>query len=96
VRAGGGLSWRSVAAVARRPSLWGTALRQVAVLAEPGWWRRRPYLPLPAPEYLRFRLQTAYGGDGERAPEPADVVTYLRWCRSARRNWGSAHYRFPP
>ena len=74
----------AVAAVARRPSLWGTALRQAGVLAEPGWWRRPPFLPLPAPGYLRFRLQTAYGGAGDRAPEPADLVTYLRWCRSVR------------
>jgi hypothetical protein len=71
-------------AVARHPPLWATAVRQAAVLAAPGWWRRRPFLPLPAPDYLRFRIQTAYGGAGDRAPEPADVVTYLRWCRAQR------------
>jgi hypothetical protein len=71
----------AVAAVGRHPSLWLTGARQALVLAAPGWWRRRPYLPLPAPAYLRFRLQTAYGGDGDRAPDPADLVTYLRWCR---------------
>jgi hypothetical protein len=70
-----------VRAVGRHPSLWPTAARQVAVLAAPGWWRRWPFLPLPTPEYLRFRSQTAYGGAGERPPEPADLVTYLRWCR---------------
>jgi hypothetical protein len=70
-----------VGAVARHPSLWRTGVRQALVLAAPGWWRRRPFLPLPPAAYLRFRLQTAYGGDGDRAPEPADVVTYLRWCR---------------
>jgi len=74
----------AVAAVARHPSLWVTGVRQALVLAAPGWWRRRPFLPLPAPEYLRFRLQTAYGGDGERAPDPDDLVTYLRWCRDLR------------
>ena len=73
---------RAAVAVARHPGLWGTAARQVRVLAAPGWWRRRPFLPLPAPDYLRFRLQTAYGGDGEGEPEPADLVTYLRWCRA--------------
>jgi hypothetical protein len=72
-------------AVARHPSLWVTAGRQALVLAEPGWWRRRPFLPLPAPDYLRFRIQTAYGGDGDRAPEPGDLVTYLRWCRAEAR-----------
>jgi hypothetical protein len=28
-------------------------------------------------------MQTAYG-DPDREPEPDDVVTYLRWCRSTR------------
>ena len=76
------LGWvaRAAAAVARHPVLWPTALRQVRVLAAPGWWRRAPHLPLPAPDYLRFRLQTAYGD--QRDPEPGDVVTYLHWCRA--------------
>jgi hypothetical protein len=75
----------AVAVVARRPSLWPTAVRQAAVLAEPGWWRRRPFLPLPAPAYLRFRMQAAYGGEGDRPPDPGDLVTYLYWCRDERR-----------
>jgi hypothetical protein len=73
----------AAAAVAVRPSLWWTAVRQVFVLAAPGWWRRRPFLPLPGAAYLRFRLVTQYG-DGDHRPEPADVVEYLRWCRSWR------------
>lgn len=73
-------------AVARRPSLWATGVRQALVLAAPGWWRRPPFLPLPSPSYLRFRSQAAYGGDGDRPPDPADVVTYLRWCRDVRRS----------
>lgn len=78
-----GLAWVLAAsmAVGRHPSLWLAAVRQILVLAQPGWWRRRPFLPLPDPAYLAFRLQTAYG-DPDRAPEPADVVTYLRWCRA--------------
>ena len=83
-------AWRAVAAVARHPSLWTTGLRQALVLAAPGWWHRRPFLPLPAPEYLRFRLQTAYGGEGERDPDPDDLVTYLRWCRE---QWSSQKWR---
>ena len=55
-------------------------MRQLFRLAAPGWWRRPPFLPLPDPDYLRFRLQTAYGDD-RRAPDPADVITYLHWCR---------------
>jgi hypothetical protein len=71
---------RTVAAVAVHPSLWLTAIGQLRRLAVPGWWRRPPFLPQPDPAYLRFRLVTAYGA--ERPPDPADVVTYLRWCKA--------------
>ena len=71
----------AAAAVLRRPSLWATAVRQLARLAPAGWWRRAPFLPLPDPAYLHFRMVTAYGGEGG-APRPQDVVTYLHWCRA--------------
>ena len=70
-------------AVAARPGLWPVALVQLFRLARPGWWRRWPPVPRPDPSYLRFRLQTAYG-DPNRPPDPADVVTYLEWCRRER------------
>jgi len=70
-------------AVARHPALWVTAVRQVLILASPGWWRRRPFLPLPDAAYLRFRLVTQYG-DGAHPPEAGDVVAYLHWCRGFR------------
>lgn len=73
-----------VLAIAVRPSLWGVASRQLFVLAAPGWWRRSPFLPVPDPAYLRFRMVTAYGGTGESVPRVDDVVTYLRWCRDRR------------
>jgi hypothetical protein len=75
---------RSAVAVAVRPRLWPTALRQAQRLAVPGWWRRWPPLPKPDARYLRFRLQTAYG-DPHRPPDPADVVAYLEWCRKQSR-----------
>jgi hypothetical protein len=71
------------ASVALHPDVWTTAARQVVVLAAPGWWRRFPPLPLPDRAYLRFRLQTAYG-DPDRAPDPGDVVAWLRWCKRIR------------
>jgi hypothetical protein len=74
-----------VLAVLPHPSLWLTGVRQARRLARPGWWRRPPFLPLPAPDYLRFRLETAYGGAGDQPPEPDDLVTYLRWCRDFPR-----------
>ena len=59
-------------------------MRQLFVLAAPGWWHRRPFLPLPDREYMRFRMVTQYG-DPDHGMEPADVVAYLHWCRSYRR-----------
>lgn len=75
---------RSAAAVAARPGLWPTALTQVRRLAPTGWWSRWPFLPLPDREWLAFRLRTAYG-DPRHAPEPADVVAWLEWCRQMDR-----------
>ncbi|MFP5254323.1 MAG: hypothetical protein ACLGI8_00550 [Acidimicrobiia bacterium] len=72
-------------ALLRHPSLWGTAVRQARRLAPTRWWRRPPFLPLPDDAYLRFRLETAYGGSGDRAPERDDLLTYLRWCREFPR-----------
>ena len=87
-RAGHGLDgvvlWRVTRALIRRPDLWPVALVQAARLARPGWWRHWPPLPLPDPAYLRFRVQTAYG-DADRAPDPADVIAWLQWCRDLRR-----------
>lgn len=74
----------AVVAVVGRPGLWAIALRQARVLAEPGWWRRAPFLPLPPRDYLRFRLQTAYGGDGTGPIAADDLVGYLRWCKAWR------------
>ncbi len=71
----------AVAAVGVRPGLWITAVRQVFLLAAPGWWRRAPFLPLPDPSYLAFRFRTAYG-DPDAEPSPHDLVTYLHWCRA--------------
>jgi hypothetical protein len=72
---------RVLVAVARRPSLWVTALVQAVRLAPRGWWRRWPFLPLPDRAYLRFRLETQYGGAGDHRAEPGDVITWLAWCK---------------
>jgi hypothetical protein len=70
-------------AIARRPALWGTAVRQWRALTPGGWWRHWPPVPGPAREYLSFRLVTMYGSkDGKLGPE--DLVGYLEWCRWMR------------
>lgn len=68
-------------AVARRPDLWPAATRQAWRLAPRRWWSRWPFLPLPDPAWLRFRLEAQYGGDGRGPVDPGDVVTFLEWCR---------------
>jgi hypothetical protein len=67
-------------AVARRPRLWPVALRQARSTAPAGWWRHRPFLPIPSREYVHFRMLTQYG-DSRHAPDPSDVVNYLAWCQ---------------
>jgi hypothetical protein len=74
----------AVRAVLVRPRLWATALRQAGRLAAPGWWRRAPFLPVPDPDYLAFRMETQYGSAGH-APDPVDLVAYLEWCRAQER-----------
>jgi hypothetical protein len=72
-----------VRAVAVHPTLWPVALRQWRRTVPSGWWRHRPFLPVPAPAYVEFRLLTQYGSN-TRAPSPADVLNYLVWCRQMR------------
>ena len=43
------------------------------------WYRRFPFLPLPARDYLRWRMYTAYG-DEDVVPPADDVVRYARWA----------------
>lgn len=72
-------------AVALRPELWPTAVRQARRTARPGWWRRAPFLPVPDGDYLHFRLVTQYG-ETDEPPTPGDVVDYLAWCREWERS----------
>ena len=73
-------------ALSLRPLLWLTACRQAHRLAGRGWWRRPPFLPVPAPAYARFRALTQYG-EPDRPPDLADVVTWLVWARDMERAW---------
>ena len=46
------------------------------------WYRRFPFLPLPDPTYLRWRMYTAYG-DYDAVPPARDVERYARWSSEA-------------
>ena len=73
-----GVAGRVAAVVVLRPHLWRPAIREVLRLAEPGWWRRAPFLPLPSAGLWEFRMTTAYGDPGA-VPSPPDVVSFLEW-----------------
>src|SRR5689334_14009207 len=73
----------SVLLVARHPSLWWAAVRQLVRIARPNWWRRPPFLPLPDRAYVHYRLDTAYGPGVP--PRPEDLLAYLRWCAERER-----------
>jgi hypothetical protein len=69
------LTWRGV----RNPRI-GTALLRVGWrFRSRDWYRRFPFLPLPAPAYVHWRMYTAYG-DGDTVPPADDVVRYARWA----------------
>ncbi len=74
-----GITWPMVAAVAIRPRLWSTAVKAGIELAPKGWWKRKPFLPLPDPEWTHFRAVTAYGGDGSLPMRPHELITWLDW-----------------
>ena len=76
-------------AVGPQPGLWWTSAGALRRMARRGWWHRAPFLPLPGEAYWRFRLETAYGGDGDTGElSPGDVVAFLRWCQGSRPRRG--------
>jgi hypothetical protein len=76
-----GVWLRATVAVAARPRLWRTAVRQWHRSVPSRWWATAPFLPLPSRRYVEFRVETAYG---RASPRPADLVDYLDWCRRQR------------
>ena len=46
------------------------------------WFTRAPFLPLPAREYIAWRMYTAFG-DRNAVPTAHDVIRYARWARRA-------------
>ena len=65
----------------RRPALAADLLRVAWRFRARGWYRRFPFLPLPARDYVRWRMHTAYG-DHDAVPTAADIERYARWVGS--------------
>ncbi len=68
-------------AVVLRPRLWRAAIAASRSHLPSRWWCHRPFLPLPDRAWMRFRVETAYGGDGSAPLQVDDVVNWLEWCR---------------
>ena len=48
------------------------------------WYGAPPFLPLPPPEYVRWRMLTAYG-DEAAVPSVDEVIRLARWRRELLR-----------
>jgi hypothetical protein len=77
------LSLRLAFRALRSPRTGAALVRVAWRFRRRGWWRRPPFLPLPAAEYVRWRMHTAYG-DGNIVPPREDVVRYARWAIRGR------------
>jgi hypothetical protein len=69
------LAWRGV----RDPRTGAALLRTGWRFRTRGWYRRFPCLPVPARDYLKWRMYTAYG-DGDIVPPADDIIRYSRWA----------------
>ena len=73
-----------LSAVLVRPKLWSAAMTAYVRMLPTQWWRRRPFLPVPPAEYLRFRKEAYYGSETALF-DPKDVLKYLQWIRTWER-----------
>lgn len=62
-----------------RPALARDLLRVAWRFRRRDWHRRFPFLPVPAREYVEWRMHTAYG-DHRAIPPREDVERYARWA----------------
>ena len=74
------LAVRLAARAALRPRLAVDLVRTAWAFRRREWYRRVPFLPLPDPIYLRWRIYTAYA-DEHAVPPVEDVVRFARWRR---------------
>jgi hypothetical protein len=75
-----GLTLRLAARAVLRPRLALDLVRTAWAFRRRDWHTRAPFLPLPDPTYLRWRMYTAYA-DEHAVPPVEDVVRFARWRR---------------
>jgi hypothetical protein len=73
------LAFRLSIRAIRRPRLALNLIRIAWRFRSNSWYRHAPFLPLPDPTYLRWRMYTAYG-DYNAVPSVTDVERYARWA----------------
>lgn len=61
------------------PSLIGPLLLVGWRFRRRNWYARAPFLPLPACEYVQWRMHTAYGAH-DAVPSADDIANYARWA----------------
>lgn len=79
-----GLTFHLALRAAVSPRLALDLLRTLWAFRRRAWWTSAPFLPLPDPVYLRWRMYTAYG-DEAAVPPLEDVVRFARWRRETMR-----------
>lgn len=80
----GALAWKLALRAAVRPRLAVALVAGAWAFRRRDWWRRAPFLPLPDPVYLRWRMYTAYGSE-TAVPPLDDVIRFVRWRRTTMR-----------
>ena len=73
------LAMKLTARSIRRPRLAADLIRIAWRFRSRSWYRRFPFLPVPDPTYLRWRMYTAYG-DYTAVPSVTDIERYARWA----------------
>ena len=74
------LMWAAVRRPSLIPAIFGTAW----AFRANRWFRRPPFLPIPPKEYMKWRLETAYG-DPNATPPAEELERYIRWGSDMRR-----------
>ena len=62
----------------REPSLIGPLLLVGWRFRRRRWYARAPFLPIPAWQYVQWRMHTVYG-DHHAVPPADDIANYARW-----------------
>lgn len=74
---------RSALSLLPHNNLWVIGVIELKRFARLRWWSRAPFLPLPAPEYWEFRMESIYGNP-KAMPSSRDLIEFLQWCLEIR------------